>query len=487
MKKTILFFHRLELVDMFAPLGNELKEALNVIHLPYSDAEREHISALGISSPEESFKTAIKRRLSEAPAPAPELLQQIDDDIIRFSNGRFNLNSAIQSDRGFTVLDYQQAIQLSCAYYQFWDDLIRTRSIEYVMHEPTSLMMNFISAIVCKKYSAEYIYQIMSVGDGGELGYLTMTGDNLTAPELERLYANYATGHQTINIARCEAFLNKFRSDFSVYLGGSIKQKKSKSLYALKGLVHSLRRPFLLKRYDKLIDNIEYWSARRNLNGDKFRNISRTEREVHFDDFEASDEYYYYPFHLEPEAVVFYHGDGLYANQVKLIQNIAAQLPPGKLLYVKDHPHEFGYRSADDYLALKKVPNIRLIKQSVPGKLLINSAIGVFTINGTAGFEALLMGKQVYVFGKTFYSCSQRVQYVHHVRDLRQVLYANQGRIYSDDTDLLPFVAAYLEALHVGMVDYFVGRAKTYNIDLGLNIKKIAADFLKYAYAGQSR
>jgi len=480
MKKTILLFHRLELVDMFAPLGNELHGELHVIHLPYGEAERTHMKAYGIAADMPTFKEAIKPLYESIDHVPQDLLSRMDEDIIRFSDGRFNLNSAIQSDRGFTVLDYQQAIALTSAYYQYWDQAISSEKIDYVMHEPTSLMMNFICAILCRKHGAEYIYQIMSKGDRGDLNYLTMSGDNLTAPELERIHKEYASNTRQVDQARCEAFLQKFRADFSIYLGATIKPKQKKYVYALKGLRHQFKKSAALRQHDKIIDNIEYWSATTNSNGDKYKNIRQCEKEVNFEDFNPDLEYYYYPLHLEPEAVVLYHGAGIYANQVKLIQNIAGQLPPGKLLYVKDHPHEFGYRAAEDYKALLKVPNIKLIKQSVPGKLLINSAIGVITINGTAGFEALLMGKQVYVFGKTFYSTCARVNYIHHVRDLRASLYANQGKEYTASDDLLNFVAAYLDALHEGMVDYFVGRANSYNINLEENIRQIARDFIAY-------
>ena len=100
-----------------------------------------------------------------------------------------------------------------------------------------------------------------------------------------------------------------------------------------------------------------------------------------------SDFFYFYPLHLEPESVVLYSGRGMYQNQVKLIQNIAAQLPPGDILYVKDHPHDHGYRSADDYIALNSVPNIKILEHNFPGKSVIKKSKGVFTINGTFVLE----------------------------------------------------------------------------------------------------
>ena len=139
-------------------------------------------------------------------------------------------------------------------------------------------------------------------------------------------------------------------------------------------------------RYDKYIDNIDHWELRRDLAGQKIVNLLQYRAQVRFDAFDPSVPYYFYPFQLEPEAGVHYQGHGLYMNQVKLIQNIAAQLPPGAVLYVKDHPHDHGYRAAIDYLRLNHVPNIRLLDSHIPAKQVIAGARGVMTITGTAGF-----------------------------------------------------------------------------------------------------
>ena len=213
--------------------------------------------------------------------------------------------------------------------------------------------------------------------------------------------------------------------------------------------------------------------------GNRLRNLKNYSRKIKFNDFEPGASFYYYPLHLEPEAVVLDNGGGLYENQKKLIKNIASQLPPGNLLYVKDHSHDFDYRACEDFEKLQVVPNIRLIKNNVPGKLLINHAVGVISINGTAGFEALLMGKQVYKFGESFYQICPRVKYIHDVRKLRDIIYRNRDIEHNDDEELHCFTAAYLHSAAPGVVDYFVGRALQYGIDLNRNIQLIPQDLVR--------
>lgn len=477
--KTLVLFHRLELTDMFAPLSKELERKINVVHLAYSDVERELLKKYQVDGPVVTFKDEIKRLCGLNVDIGQNALDLIDDDIVRNTNGNFNLNGAIQSDRGFSLLSYEECLRLTAVYHHFWSVFLDKYKVDYVMHEPTTLMFNFICGVLCVKRGAKYIYQIMSAGDCSELCYLTMANLDYSSPELEQRYRQYSSGERLVDRERCDVFLNKYREVLGVYLGGSISITTSKTKLALRSLRNRLRKLAFINKYDRIADNIDYWEIAGDTSGQRLRNLMLYSRKIDFDDFEPDLPYYYYPLHLEPEAVVLYNGSGFYTNQVKLIENIAAQLPPGKYLYVKDHPHDFGYRSVHDFSTLKKVPNIRLIRHDVPGKLIVKHSIGVFTITGTAGFEALLMGKQVYIFGKTFYGICPRVNYVHHIRELREILYQNRYKIYFDDDDLYFFVGAYLDTLKEGMVDYFARRATKYQIDLDKNIKNIAEDFIR--------
>lgn len=477
--KTLVLFHRLELTDMFAPLSKELAGKINIVHLAYSEAERKLLKEYQVDGPVITFKDEIKKLWNSDLDIGQEVFDRIDDDIVKYTNGNFNLNGAIERDRGFSLLNYKECLRLTAVYYRFWNNFLESHNVDYVMHESTSLMMNFICGVLCIKRGASYIYQIMSAGDGKELCYLTLTNLDYRSPELEQHYKQYVSGEKQVDRERCDVFLKKYREVLDVYLGGYISITTSKTKLVLRSLRNRLRKRFCINKYDRIIDNIDYWEISGDTSGQRLRNLMQYPSKINFDDFDSGLPYYYYPLHLEPEAVVLYNGSGFYANQTKLIENIAAQLPPGIFLYVKDHPHDFGYRLANDYSALKNVHNIRLIRHDVPGKLLVKHSIGVLTITGTAGFEAILMGKQVYTFGNTYYKICPRVNYVHNVRELREVLYRNRSKIYVDDKELYFFVAAYLDTVKEGMVDYFLKRASKYQIDLNKNIVNIAEDFVQ--------
>lgn len=474
--KSVVFFHRCELTDLFVPVSLCLDGEFLPVHLAYSSTEAERLRELGVTIPFTIFKDEVKR-LHPSSVVDANTLEAIDDLFIRQSGGAFNLNGAIQSDRGFALLSLEEAQRLTITYFRFWTAFLDRHDANIVMHETCSLMFNFVAAMLCAQRKGHYLYSIMALGPGKGYNHLMMSGFDFTCPDLDRALASVEAGHVPVAEQTCRTYLDEFRSSFNVFLGGAFK-RPSIAKIVLVAWRNKLRQLLRVVPHDRVLDNIDYWSAKRNVAGRKLSNLRRYQKEVCFDDLDVSQPYYFYPIHLEPEAVVLYHAHGLYANQVKLIQNIAAQLPPGVFLYVKDHPHDHGYRSVEDYHALKSVPNIRLLDSSISGKQAVAHSQGVITITGTAGFEALLLGKPVFTLGKTFYSMAPGVVFVRNIRDLRENLYAALDRPPVGDAALYPFLTAYLRALHPGMTDYFARRAVRYGLDLQENSRKVAEGLL---------
>jgi hypothetical protein len=481
--QTIVLFHRLELTDLFAPVGKALEGKVRIVHLAYSGKEAARLRELGVIEPITVFKDEV-RRLHPSSVADATTLSDIDDLFIRQSRGAFNLNGAIQSDRGFTRLSIDEAQCLTVTYHRFWKEFLALHSADSVLHETCSLMFNFVAAMHCAERGAKYLYAVMAEGPGKGFTHLLMSGFDFTCPDLERALAAVDAGKLAIQERRCVAFLEDFRSRFSVFLGEAFRTP-SLARVAAASLVQGATGLVRRNKHDRVLDNIDYWEAECRPAAAKFRNLLRYRREVRFDAFDPKARFYFYPLHLEPEAVVLYHAQGIYANQVKLVQNIAAQLPPGVLLYVKDHPHDQGYRSADDYLALQLVPNIRLLDASLSGKEVTAHSLGVITLTGTAGFEALLQGKQVFTFGKTFYSAGPGVTLVQHIRDLRGVLYSKANKSQATDNALHRYLTAYFAALHPGHTDFFGGRAHRAGIDMRNNASDVAAGLMSTLEAGE--
>lgn len=479
-RENIILFSRCELVYLYGEISKYLIKKYNVIHVAYSDKEesilREKYSITEIIN----FRKETQKILTKEKFDS-ELCNFIDQSIIEQSNNRFNLNSAIQYDRTFQNLSYEECLILSQTYYKFWHALISQKNIKYLLHELVSLYFNHIAFIICKNHSAKYIAQIQVYGESTN-NFLIVSADDGISEEI-----NHNKNNQTLSIEeknRVNKFLLEFRSDENTFFNSlSTKHNFLNNIKVSSKLAISvIKNKFLLwlKNYQLPIDHLEIAL---------FKEVSFV-REMKrkwgmffylkYDEYNPKLKYYYYPIHLEPEAVVLYWGDGIYKNQIKLIENIAAQLPPDCYLFVKEHPHAGTYRDLDDYNKIKAIPNIKLLNPKVPGKNITRNSIGVITISGTSGFEALLMNKQVYTFGNAFYNQCKRVINVKNIRDLRNILYSNYNTKFKDDDDLYGFVYGYLQSAHPGFVNYFLNYNEIMGIDDEKNIKMVADGLNEY-------
>lgn len=477
--KTILFFDRCDLTRLYILLTKELEGKANIIHVAFSDREAKELEAAGISDYVDYQKEL--SQLVDSLKPQEQLIKEIDSVIIEQSKGQFSLNASIQNDRGYSLLSYQEALLLACCHYTLWKRIFSQQHVDFMYHELASQFMTHIAGILCKQQGGDFIYQTQLTSETGAYSFLNLDGENFGCKELERYYNYYKIHPEEIDIDRCKKFIEKFRESYNVAFGNIIKPQTNRLSLLFQSL--RIKAGQLLNRnsFDRINNNIDYWIQKNNRASEKLHNLRDYKRKkIQFSLPIEGERYFYYSVHLEPEAVVLYLGGGLYVNQIKLIENIAASLPAGYYLYVKDHPHEFAYRKAEDYERLMKVPNIRLINQNIPGKILIKNAEGVFSIVGTAGFEGLILGKQVYGFGNSYYTITTRVDYVKNIRDLRPLIYKNMNKPYSDDIELYTYVYSYLKSLHKGFVTYFgAERIKKSGINEEENAKIISSDILK--------
>lgn len=479
--KTILFLHRMELTDLYILVAKAIGNRMRVVHVVFDQDEALKLEHAGIK--DYINYTSLTNHFFDTEKLSLTTLAEIDQVVIEASNKRFNINAMIQSDRGFTLLTYDQALLSAQVHYKAWTQIFDTvGKVDYMLHETCSLFFNHIASLLCKYQGGTYLWQGGVKSDIKGDSYMFHTHDDYSNREVSELFDYYANHTEEIDLDRCKKFISEFRQDFSVLYGNLMSPQKSTLQLLLGDLKYKIRSVIRPNFFDPLKQNIQYWLYQHNPYREKLDNVQGYKsRGVCFEQLPEGEDYYYYSFHLEPEAVVLYLADGFYTNQVKLIENIAASLPVGAYLYVKDHPHEYAYRQADDYVRLMNIPNVRLLDQSIPGKQVINNSIGVFTLNATAGFEAFVLGKQVYCMGWNYYCYHPRVHYVHNVRDLRQLIYDNRHIRYTDDVLFYAYIYAFLQAAHPGFINYFGGLAPRYCKDPQENAQLIADQLISYS------
>ena len=110
-------------------------------------------------------------------------------------------------------------------------------------------------------------------------------------------------------------------------------------------------------------------------------------------------EIFVFPLHTEPEVSIQILGRPYHKDQIELLRNLAASLPFGMRLLVKEHPRSVGMRSQSFYEKLKQIPNLFFIDQNVNSMKIVKKSKFTAVISSTIGLEAIILGKPVLVLG----------------------------------------------------------------------------------------
>ncbi len=133
--------------------------------------------------------------------------------------------------------------------------------------------------------------------------------------------------------------------------------------------------------------------------------------------------------HYQPERSSLPEG-GDYAQQLRVARTLAAALPDGWELLIKEHPDYYRLtfkprvRDAEVYHAMARLPNTRLVGLGMDTFSLIDHAAAVVTLTGTVGIEGFTRGKPALVFGCACYQDAPGVTRVASLAQTRAALKA---------------------------------------------------------------
>lgn len=114
--------------------------------------------------------------------------------------------------------------------------------------------------------------------------------------------------------------------------------------------------------------------------------------------------YVYFPLHLQPELTTDPLG-GCYGDQALAIERLRSWLPSDVAIVVKENPKQhYEWRDPAFYERIRTLPSVFLVDRKVNTYKLLRNSTMVATITGTAGWESLLMGRPVIVFGAAWYA-----------------------------------------------------------------------------------
>lgn len=143
----------------------------------------------------------------------------------------------------------------------------------------------------------------------------------------------------------------------------------------------------------------KYFSRRLNLFSFK---LMKPYHRIDKDQF-INTEYCFYPLHTQPESSIDVQASQ-YSNQIEFLKRISRNLPSKYKLIVKIHPTDVDGKGIRFYRKIMSIPSVQLVNYTFPSDILISKAEIVFTLTGTAGYEAALRYKKVITFSNNFYN-----------------------------------------------------------------------------------
>jgi len=157
----------------------------------------------------------------------------------------------------------------------------------------------------------------------------------------------------------------------------------------------------------------------------------------------------YFPLNHQPERTSSPQGL-VYADLLLTAETVAAALPEGWELWVKEHPTQWMLRSTryssirypGYYHRLAKIPNVRVVPIGTDTFTLTEKASAVAVTTGTAGWEAILKGKRPLMFGIPWWRDCPGVYRVDSAASCRDALREIQNGARVDTQDILRFLVA---------------------------------------------
>ena len=156
-------------------------------------------------------------------------------------------------------------------------------------------------------------------------------------------------------------------------------------------------------------------------------------------------------------------------------------MPADTVLYVKEHYALLGNRKIAFYKELKKYPNVILIDPLVDTFSLIQNSVAVTTLTGTAGWEAMLLRKPVFLGGRIFYENAPGVIRVDDI-------YGNYLRLmeqYRRPTreEVIEYLASYMQSIRPGNV--YAASPKCYEDDNMSKVAESLLEFIKFKFSNR--
>ena len=339
----------------------------------------------------------------------------------RRESGRLNVESNSQ--------EYAERVRRYHFYLRFWYSFIKCREIRIAVFSLVPhCLPSFMLYAVSKALGVHTAFPFQTHVTGYSLFYASL---DKIVPDMERKYTRLTeelkdTPHESIILHPKEVadsydfYSNKSNDKTPYFMHIDISAARAK--YNNKKYIAKVQPPKTLrqliaaslkKRYGDdsiLIALGARFEKVALMIKNKFRRLSKPRLLKKYIKLAVKPDYgkryIYLALHHQPEATTSPMA-GVFVNQLLLAQMLSYHVPDDVILYVKEHPFQdsknmLHFREAHMYDDIAALPNAYLVQLETDTYKLIENSIAVASCTGTAGFEALFMGKPFLMFGFGF-------------------------------------------------------------------------------------
>jgi hypothetical protein len=198
----------------------------------------------------------------------------------------------------------------------------------------------------------------------------------LTNYKLKKTKPYYFTIHnKNSNYLKLDFYTKKMHKIKDIYF-------ESKTNFSEKSIYHHL---FIEKKYMKPF------------------NKYRIKKSINFHTIKKKGKYVLFTMHVQPEASIDVLGIEN-NNQYELIKTLATNLPFEYTLLVKEHSNALGLRNKDYLKSIEEIPGVLLVDPLQDTTELLEYVDLTYTVSGTIGIEASILGKKSVSLAPMFYN-----------------------------------------------------------------------------------
>jgi len=353
----------------------------------------------------------------------------------------------IYTDRFLINRNYEYAVKVSVGLFKFFEEIFSNNSIDIYLSETIATLQCYVAYLVGKKYGTKYYGQMSARGLDAIYHYvLNDPYQNISGFENNYLMKEYSEAEYQ----RANDFLTDFenREVKPSYMALNGQKPRLKLKYAILPLLR------FVKGFDPEFNDpysYMYYKANKAITNPISFYIRYQRCKKYYQKADYSRKYVYYPLHYQPEASTIVCAQK-YEKQLFYIDSWAKSLPADTVLYVKEHYAVLGHRDPHFYVELKKYPNVVLIDPWESSRKLIQNCVAMTTLTGTAGWEAMLLRKPVFIGGNVYFDNAPCVVKVLDIYDN----YLDNIKSWKQPPreDLLKYLCAYLRAIAPGNANY---------------------------------